>query len=109
MNNRLDEIMARAIRRLENTIPIETPGTWYHEDIPFLLSEVERLQTELERVTAERDMAVEDLSFYGDCDTCIFENSHFNDEPCNECFCNENTNNVDNKWQWRGLEEPNDR
>lgn len=24
-------------RRLKNTIPIETPGTWYHEDVPALL------------------------------------------------------------------------
>ena len=58
---------------------------------------IESLCAELERVTRERDAAVEDLEILSDCETCL----HNNDEACEHC-CDII---VRGNWQWRGAKE----
>ena len=58
---------------------------------------IESLFADLERVTRERDAAVEDLEILSDCETCL----HNDDEACEHC-CDII---VRGNWQWRGAKE----
>lgn len=67
-------------------------------------AELEKLQAKLDRVTLERDAAVEDMKCIADnsmCECCVHNNSE--DE---EQFCDKNTIVYGcNQFEWRGLKE----
>ncbi len=67
-------------------------------------AELEKLQAKLDRVTLERDAAVEDMICIADnsmCECCVHNNSE--DE---EQFCDKNTIVYGcNQFEWRGLKE----
>lgn len=67
-------------------------------------AELEKLQAKLDRVTRERDAAVEDMKCIADnsmCECCVHNNS--GDE---EQFCDKNTIVYGcNQFEWRGLKE----
>ena len=70
-----------------------------------LQAENEKLRAELERVTAERDAAVESIPH--ECKTCVYHTVFFNgctlDHDCTnpDGGC---SNNCD-RWKWRGQKE----
>lgn len=55
MDNRIDRIKTR----LESTIPYITPGEWYHEDIPYLISKLDRLTSENEKAWNQLHVEIE--------------------------------------------------
>lgn len=50
---------------------------------------------ELERLSAERDAAVEKLKFWANCGECKHRESNINKGVCRKCVFN-------SKWEWRG-------
>ena len=64
-----------------------------------------RLESELEKVKAERDAAVECIPH--ECKTCVYHTVFFNGcTPDHDCTNPDGgcSNNYD-RWQWRGMEE----
>ena len=59
----------------------------------------------IHQLERERDAAVEDLETMGKamahCDTCLHNNTNYNEEPCIRCMSGYLINN----WQWRGVQE----
>ena len=59
----------------------------------------------IHQLERERDAAVEDLETMGEamayCDTCLYNNTNCNEEPCIRCM----SGYLINKWQWRGVQE----
>lgn len=81
-----------------------------YDDCIMTIGEIcERLsnaEQQLEKVTAERDQAVEDLNTLRKrsgwkCEACYY-NDHYNRDICTGCEYNN-----DNNWQWRGVQEEN--
>lgn len=70
-----------------------------------LRAENEKLRAELERVTAERDAAVESIP--RNCKTCAYHTVFFNGcTPDHDCTNPDGgcSNNYD-RWQWRGIKK----
>lgn len=65
-------------------------------------AEIDHLQSELERVTRERDAAVEDLRnlaiAHKTCYGCVNDKFNYNTDACAGCQYNSGRN-----WQWRGV------
>ena len=59
----------------------------------------------IHQLERERDAAVEDLEAMGEsmayCDTCLYNNTNYKEEPCSSCMSGYFINN----WQWRGVQE----
>lgn len=73
----------------------ETPIT-LGDDLSDAAEAIDILQSELERVTRERDAAVEDLRKFGQCGAC---KNHYREEPCGAdlySYC-------DGGFTWRGV------
>lgn len=51
----------------------------------------------IDRITAERDKAVEDLISYKDCEKCKYNDLTLGDYPCS--YCDDNYSN----WVWIGI------
>lgn len=59
----------------------------------------------IHQLERERDAAINDLETMGkamaNCDTCLYNNTNCNEEPCIRCM----SGYLINKWQWRGVQE----
>ena len=64
---------------------------------------IERLLSELERVTRERDAAVEDFRMHRKykCDGCYYSEYKSEFSPCRDC--QSPISNYGDGWQWRGV------
>lgn len=103
--------------RIEEIKAYSKKGIDYREDVPFLLGEIDRLKmmldaavtgqetlqtrlmsenTTIDRLTAERDAAVDDLKLHGDCDTCGNNNTLDCDIDAETGVCN---------YKWRGVQK----
>ena len=59
------------------------------------------LEKEIDKVTAERNAAVQDLKILKVCDTCVFNNPDF-EYPFVDCVCPSGCRDG-SEWKWRGI------